>query len=54
MWRHQKYKTPFIGRYNRTKKGAERVFELVNTKTGRVITFESFHAAKKAGWEKTK
>jgi hypothetical protein len=52
MWQHtNKFKgQQFKGRYNRTKKGEERVFELVNIKTGRVISFESHQAARKAGF----
>ena len=54
MWQHStKFKgQQFKGRYNRTKKGEERVFELVNIKTKRVISFESWQMAQKAGWQK--
>ena len=56
MWQHStKFKgQQFKGRYNRTKTGEERVFELVNVKTGRVLSFESFQLAKKNGWSKVK
>jgi hypothetical protein len=54
MWKNDlKFKgQQFKGRYNRTKKGEERVFELVNIKTGRVISFESWQMAKKNSWVK--
>jgi ABC-type tungstate transport system permease subunit len=53
MWVHPKHKATYRGRYNRTKKGLERVFELVNSKTGRVISFESWQMAKRQGWKKS-
>jgi hypothetical protein len=52
-WTHKKFKTKFYSRYVRTKSG-DRVFELVHSKTGRIITFESWQMAKKLGWEKVK
>jgi hypothetical protein len=54
MWLHKsKFKNQkFRGRYNRTKNGKERIFELVNVKTGRVLSFESHWAAKEMGWKK--
>ena len=58
QWTHKKYKTPFVGSYQRLifKVGGtvmtalERVFVLTNGK--RTISFESWQAAKKAGWVK--
>lgn len=51
MWEHgSKHKNQtFKGRYKRMKYG-DRVFELVNLKSGRVITFESHQAAKLQGF----
>lgn len=56
MWSHKsKFKNQkFKGRYNRTKNGKERIFELVNIKTGRVISFESWQAAIKQGFTRQK
>jgi len=52
-WTHKKFKSPFYSRYVRTKSG-DRIFELVNLKSARVISFESWQMAKKLGWEKVK
>lgn len=51
VWHHKKYgKKNFYGRYVRLK--GERVFELVNVMNGieKVVTFESWQAAKALGW----
>ena len=51
IWHHKKYgKLNFFGRYVRIS--GERVFELVNARDGKfkVITFESWQAAKALGW----
>ncbi len=56
QWSHNKYKTKFVGSYQRfTFVGGEvgifeRIFVLTN---GRVtLAFESHQAAKKSGWVK--
>jgi hypothetical protein len=53
MWKHKTMhkNQKFKGRYKRMGYG-DRVFELVNIKTGRVITMESWQMAKKLGWIK--
>lgn len=52
IWKHKKYKSAFIGFYERDAKG-ERVFVLISMKEPlRRITFESYQAAKALGWHK--
>ena len=53
MWTHHKYKTAFKSSYERDRKG-ERIFVLTNPKTNRRITFESWQAASKLGWVRSK
>lgn len=50
MWSHKKYKQLFKGAYNKTSK--DRVFELTSQDGKKVISFESWQAATKAGWSK--
>lgn len=52
IWSHKKYgNLNFFGRYSWLS--GERVFELVNARNGKfkVITFESWQAAKSLGWK---
>ena len=48
MWQHKKYKSQFKGSYAFAK--GDRVFQLTSGK--KVVSFESWEAAKKAGWSK--
>lgn len=58
MWKNEKYKGFFKGSYTKaqvkTKAGFiyDRVFTLSNIETKKVVSFESFQAARKAGWVK--
>ena len=50
MWMNIKFgKQLFKGSYERDIRG-ERVFLLVGQKSGRIVTFESYQLAQKAGW----
>ena len=52
IWKHKKFKSAFIGFYERDSKG-ERVFVLISMKEPlRRITFESWQMAKSQGWHK--
>jgi hypothetical protein len=55
MWKHKNKHKGHLwrGRYKRQSYG-DRIFELVNQKTGRIISFESFQMARKLGWVKIK
>ena len=50
MWSHKKQKQLFKGSYVKTNK--DRVFQLVSQDGKKVISFESWQAATKAGWSK--
>lgn len=50
MWK--KGKSQFKSNYLKTAK--DRVFTLTDVKTGRVISLESWQAAKKLGYEKVR
>jgi len=50
MWDHKKLGKNFIGSYDKAAKSGERIFNLSNGK--RIISFESWQAAKYAGWVK--
>jgi len=53
VWKHTRYPSAqFIGGYERDIDG-ERVFTLINIKSGRKVTFESPLMAKRLGWENT-
>lgn len=48
VWKHKKQKELFASSYK--VNGEDRVFQLTNGR--RVISFESWQAAEKAGWTK--
>jgi hypothetical protein len=47
-----KGKRQFLSRYVFAE--GDRVFQLVPVKSGKIYSFESWQAAKKAGWVKTR
>ena len=47
-WKHPKQKELWASRYDNTKKGKDRVFQLYNGR--KTKSFESWQAAKKEGW----
>lgn len=52
VWMHKKFKSKFIGFYERDKAG-ERIFVLISMNEPlRRITFESHQMAKSQGWFK--
>lgn len=50
QWKHKKYKSMFVGKYERA--GKDHVFQLSNHRHAKYITFDSYQSAKQDGWVK--